>query len=63
MFEHQLNNRATIFTIKNIAKVLLINSMEDIVINIYENGRLYSNLTLRKVKIAGDMHKQLERLG
>ena len=57
MFEHKLNHSSTIFSLKESANILFLDSFQDIWIDMKLQQ---SNLPLRLVKIAGNVPKQYE---
>lgn len=57
MFKHRLNHPSTVFSLKENANVLIINSFKDIWMELEPPQ---SNLPLRFVKIAGNVSKQYE---
>ncbi|SEL78490.1 hypothetical protein [Paenibacillus sp. OK003] len=59
LFKHKLKNKSTFFSIKHDSRVLSLDSLKDIVINL-EDENLSSNISLRLLEISGDVPKQYE---
>ena len=60
LFEHRLNQKSTLFSIKRNSRVLVLDKIEDVYIDFSEK-EVKSVLVLRLLKVSGDIPKSFEK--
>lgn len=59
LFDHRLKNKSSVFSIKENSKVLVLNQINDVYIK-FTADRTESNLSLRTIKVGGNVPKVFE---